>query len=541
MAEYRIPLGGNNPDTDTIDQSDITKGDWLRVEHTGSPPETVNFNINNSNAIGDKLSFGNSTPTGCTTNVNLGADANIVMNNVWLTSTAGFNNYKLGEGSTLEFNLYESTKVLSNVSFDLGDTGNSTLVFNSGTSTVDYSNPPKITGLSAGDQVQITGATQGGIEGNNLVFRNDDGKVMGNFDASGQDLSKVTFEGGTMNYACYLKGTHIATPTGEVKVETLRIGDKVMTASGNVSTVKWLGHRALYKSRIPAKDVIRAFPILFKKDSIAQNIPHRDLTLSPGHHICFNDMLVPAMMLVNGHTIVQQFDAKVFVYFHVELEQFDIMLAEGVPTESYVDTGNRNMFQNAAEVAFNPDFGPPAGRPEVDGIKVVQRGPEVEAIRKKLLVRAEKMTGMSLSEDAALYIEVNGERIESTPAFSKEGVYHFALPAETGDVHVLSRSATVREVTVHARRDLRKIGVGLSGIAVIDANGRRELDLLDQQIQGLNAAQNVHGREMRWTDGHATIPAPIIAPMGPATLELTVLRTYTYWVQDSVNAIWKVA
>src|SRR5690606_3445342 len=241
--------------------------------------------------------------------------------------------------------------------------------------------------------------------------------------------TQVTFEGGTMTYACFLKGTHIATPEGEKTVESLVAGDKVITASGGVATVKWLGHRTLYKSRIPAKDAVRAFPILFKKDSIASNVPHRDLTLSPGHHVLFNGTLVPAMMRVNGQTIVQQFDTKKFEYFHVELEQFDILLGEGVPAESYVDTGNRNMFQNAAEVAMNPDFGPAEGRPVVEGITVVQQGPVVEAIRKQLLARAEAMTGAVRTKDAALCIEVNGTIVHSTPEFSKEGVYRFQLPA----------------------------------------------------------------------------------------------------------------
>src|SRR5690606_13531222 len=106
-------------------------------------------------------------------------------------------------------------------------------------------------------------------------------------------------------------------------------------------------------------------------------------------------------------------DTKVFEYFHVELEQFDIILAEGVPAESYVDTGNRGMFQNADEVAMNPDFGPAEGRPQIEGIKVVQQGPVVEAIRKQLLARAEQMTGASRTTDAALCIEVNGQIIAS--------------------------------------------------------------------------------------------------------------------------------
>ncbi len=237
--------------------------------------------------------------------------------------------------------------------------------------------------------------------GGSLTFRDIEGNVVGEVSIGGQtidpdgsqyiDPQKFQTDGGTVYYACYLKGTHIATPEGEVLVETLKAGDKVLTASGNVATVKWLGYRILYKNRIPAKDAKRAFPILFKKGCIADNVPHRDLIISPGHHVSFDGNLVSAMSLVNGTSIVQLFSLPCFQYFHVELEQFDILLAEGVPAESYVDTGNRNMFQNAREVAMNPDFGPAQGRPDVPGITVVRKGPILEAIRAKLLERANWM------------------------------------------------------------------------------------------------------------------------------------------------------
>jgi hypothetical protein len=78
-------------------------------------------------------------------------------------------------------------------------------------------------------------------------------------------------------------------------------------------------------------------------------------------------------------------------------------------------------------------------------------------------------------------------------------------------------------------RDLRQVGVGLAGIAIEDAAGRREIDLTDAQLSGLHAAQNVRGVAMRWTNGAATIPAALLNVTGEAVLELNVLRTYTYW------------
>ncbi|WP_025373270.1 Hint domain-containing protein [Advenella mimigardefordensis] len=531
----KITLGGFTSANKTIDQSTYPGDEKLTVDSiAGNTSLTINNSTNSDDVL--DLTQTRLIPIGGKSTLTLGENAHVKISEFFDLSIGQTSEYNLGEGSTLEYAPASiGAGAANSTTFDMGSSGTSTLIYNPGGVQVDFSSAPKIAGLSAGDQIQVNGATQGAVEGNNLVFRDDHGRVVGSFNASGQDLSKVTFEGGTMTYACYLKGTHIATPEGEVKVETLKAGDKVLTASGGVATVKWLGHRTLHKSRIPAKDAVRAFPILFKKDAIASNVPHRDLTLSPGHHVSFNGTLVPAMMLVNGQTIVQQFDTQKFEYFHVELEQFDIMLAEGVPAESYVDTGNRNMFQNAAEVAMNPDFGPAEGRPVVEGITVAQQGPVVEAIRKQLLVRAEAMTGAVRTTDAALCIEVNGQIVHATPAFSKEGVYRFALPANAGDVRVLSRAAVVRDVTPLARRDLRKIGVGLAMIAITTATDRHEISLTDDALTGLNAVQDVKGTAMRWTNGAAVIPAALINSTDEATLELTVLRTYTYWVDADVQ------
>src|SRR5690606_14506364 len=199
-----------------------------------------------------------------------------------LTGLAGVNagstfNYNLENGSTLEMTSEFLSLGLGNtVNVDLGADATSTFVYDSTGINVELSGFPNVTGVTAGDQIQVANATSGEYVGGDLIFKNDLGVTVGRFNAEGLDPDQVFFEGGTMTYACYLKGTHIATPDGEVKVETLKAGDRVLTASGNIATVKWLGHRTLYKNRIPARDAVRAFPILFKKDSIADNVPHRD-------------------------------------------------------------------------------------------------------------------------------------------------------------------------------------------------------------------------------------------------------------------------
>ncbi len=66
------------------------------------------------------------------------------------------------------------------------------------------------------------------------------------------------------------------------------------------------------------------------------------------------DVLVPAKLLLNGTTITQeQYDAP-FEYFHIELDQHDVILAEGALTETYLDLGNRHMFSGPGVVQILP-------------------------------------------------------------------------------------------------------------------------------------------------------------------------------------------
>ena len=94
-------------------------------------------------------------------------------------------------------------------------------------------------------------------------------------------------------------------------------------------------------------------------------------------------MLVPIMCLINGTSIARETKGEGVTYWHVELEQHDIMLAEGLPAESFLDFGNRPWFENGAEHAFsNPDFIPPglSGRCR----PVAFDGPTVEAERRRI-------------------------------------------------------------------------------------------------------------------------------------------------------------
>ena len=159
-------------------------------------------------------------------------------------------------------------------------------------------------------------------------------------------------DGGTgtdITPACFCRGTLILTERGEVAVEDLAIGDRVVTLSGAVRAIKWIGRRA-YDGRFVAANR-KVMPIRVAAGALAQGLPARDLFLSPEHALYLDGQLVPAGLLVNGAAIRQVESVDRLEYFHIELDRHDVILAEGAPTETFVDCDSRVIFHNAGEFA----------------------------------------------------------------------------------------------------------------------------------------------------------------------------------------------
>ena len=143
---------------------------------------------------------------------------------------------------------------------------------------------------------------------------------------------------------CFMSGTLIATPSGCATVETLQTGDQVKVHAGQVHSIRWIGRQTVSRR---FADPLRVLPIRIKAGALAENLPERDLLLSPAHAILINDVLVHASALVNGSTIVRETDVpETFIYYHVELEDHALVLAEGVPAETFIDNESRERFDN---------------------------------------------------------------------------------------------------------------------------------------------------------------------------------------------------
>ena len=161
--------------------------------------------------------------------------------------------------------------------------------------------------------------------------------------------------------ACYASGTCILTDRGEIAVEHLTAGDHVTTMSGASRPIRWIGYRRIDCSRHP--DPRQVWPVRVAAGAFDENLPRRDLWLSPDHAVYMRGALIPIKLLVNGSTI-RQIQMNAVTYYHVELSRHDILLAEGLPAESYLDTGNRYMFENGGDVPF---VAPAPGKRERSG------------------------------------------------------------------------------------------------------------------------------------------------------------------------------
>ena len=150
------------------------------------------------------------------------------------------------------------------------------------------------------------------------------------------------------NLECFLTGTHILTDRGEITVEALKIGDRVKTADGKIEPIKWIGRQTITPHQV--KHPLRGYPILIKAGALGDNLPHRDLYVSPDHSMFIDGLLINAGAIVNDISILKTEPTETFAYYHIELEHHSLLIAEGTAAESYLpQKENREEYDNYAE------------------------------------------------------------------------------------------------------------------------------------------------------------------------------------------------
>jgi hypothetical protein len=370
--------------------------------------------------------------------------------------------------------------------------------------------------LALGDSVTIVSADVfGGAAPTSGSVLYDNGEpllVVQNATASVGVVVESTFahevivesENGAGNYVftatapCFRRGTAIRTPGGDVLVEDLKAGDFVTLADGTAATVKWLGHRKVDCAGHPKPEAV--WPVLVREGAFAEGAPARDLYLSPGHSVFVHGVLMQAEKLINGATILQV-ETDAVEYWHVELESHAIILAEGLPAESYLDQGNRTHFINGgAFVEAHPDFQPKHWAETC--AKLVFEGKEMQDAKAMLLARAAEM-GHVLTQEDGLHVMADGKRIEPVELGGSRQV--FVLPAGAQAISLRSRTFIPNQVKP-ANSDKRSLGIRV---------GRLQLDGVDIALDdqtvfaaGWHKLETQPGKpDARWTTGETPIPA----------------------------------
>jgi hypothetical protein len=337
--------------------------------------------------------------------------------------------------------------------------------------------------------------------------------ITGNPEISLTDAPNTTVSD---NSTCFLTGTRIATPEGEIAVEHLSVGDLVLTLDGKVRPVVWIG-TGLVQAAPGRRDA--ATPVIVRKNALGPNVPNRDLRVTKAHSLYIDNLLIPVEFLVNHRSIQWDDHARQVRIFHIELETHDVLLANGAPAESYRDDGNRWLFENA-----NTGWGLP---PQEPCAPVLTGGPVVDAIWRRLLDRAGPRPGLPRTDDPDLHLLVDSQRLDVAEQSGEACVFH--LPAVPSSLRIASRAAAPAELGT--ARDPRVLGVALRRIEVRTDTQVRMIEVRDRHLtDGFHAFESDNG--FRWTDGDAVIPADLYAGLtGPVEVTLRIGGT-THYVAD---------
>ncbi len=342
------------------------------------------------------------------------------------------------------------------------------------------------------------------------------------------------------SFACFAAGTRIMTTAGYVPVEALRPGRHVAVTGAGAGVVTrpivWIGYRRIDLMRHPDPDLVR--PIRIAANAFADGQPKRDLLISPDHALAVAGLLIPARLLLNGATITRDVRLRSVQYFHVELDRHDILLADGLPAESYLDCGNRRVFENApTPLVLHPDLSPDRQQERREHHCCAPFAADAERVRpvwQKLSMRAWQMghtpRAPETTADPGFHLLVDG--VARLPMSNVDNRFVFTLPVTANDVCLVSRVAKPCDLTPWVE-DQRRLGVAVKRIVLSGGSGVVEVPVDAPWLaDGWWGVERAGGQIWRWTDGHARLPLPPFV----ASIEIHLTAGHHYPVAGEISA-----
>lgn len=193
-----------------------------------------------------------------------------------------------------------------------------------------------IEGPRSGYRVVETGPDSdgNGIDGR-VEYLDGDGNITGTLQF--ENIEEI------ISVPCFTPGTLIATPKGEVSVESLKAGDRIITRDNGIQELRWIGQRKFDWAHLTANPHLR--PIMVCRGSLGNGLPERDMMVSPNHRVLVSndrtslyfdehEVLVSAKHLVGGKGIFEV-ESIGTTYVHLMFDQHEVVLSDGAWTESF--------------------------------------------------------------------------------------------------------------------------------------------------------------------------------------------------------------
>ncbi|KAA8403074.1 hypothetical protein FKW15_11725 [Acetobacter sp. DmW_125133] len=524
-----------------------------------TPGATGNFIIGAGAAEISTYYIGGTTSISGLANLVTGSTINIIGGNATLTGTSGGALAGVLNGSTINVE-YGGTlntgsalaSVLEGSTVNFG-TGGGTVIINGGGTLISLLSSGSVNATTfqnydpSKDTIELQNTTStiasytienGGLFGTSssekiVTLKDANSNVIGQFavsPASGVTLNngayivnastndtnplKITVsDGNTYIGACFLAGSMISTPKGDVAVEDIQIGDEVVTFDWRnnkhvTRSVVWVG-KAHVNVRSGLPDDEAGWPVRILKDAVADGVPYKDMLITSEHCLFFKGHFVPARMLVNGVSIFYDKSISSYNYYHVETEQHSVITADGMLTESYLDTGNRSTFRQEGKVvtlhgiakSWEDDAGAPL---------CVDRA-FVEPLFRALEWRENHVVGcppsvekIATTHDPDLHLMTQtGATIR--PMRHNGQQYSFMLPPDTKSVRIISRASRPADAIGPFVDDRRYMGVAVADIHLLCAKKSYGITahLQNKKPEGWHATE---WTDCAWTTGNAELP-----------------------------------
>ncbi|GBQ24880.1 outer membrane protein [Gluconacetobacter sacchari DSM 12717] len=373
------------------------------------------------------------------------------------------------------------------------------------------------------------------------VTLNDGTYSVASAAGSQNPLNITQANGNTYIGACFLAGTMIRTAAGDVAVEDVRIGDMVVAFDWHGSAeimreVTWQGSQRVVVRPHLADDEA-GWPVRVLEDAIADGVPCKDMLITAEHCLFFDGKFVPVRMLVNGRSIFYDKSITVYDYYHIETARHSVITADGMHTESYLDTGNRRVFrQDGKIVSFMPSRAlswDDAGAPlDVSRDFVEPLFRQIDARAEQAGIRSREPSP-ALTDEMDLHLDAGGG-VTIWPARKAGDHVAFLIPAGVDSVRIVSRASRPSDVIGPFVDDRRSCGVAVGEITMFEGNRMAALaiHLAEKELEGWNVLE---WEDTRWTSGRALLPLGERTPGSPALLTIQIKAGGPYLAEATLR------